>query len=203
MKSAQPDHVSRLIRTLDAGLRQLLGIREFCDDPECLFRLSGGRARRRASFPDGTVLLPGEPVGILHIWAEHVPAIPPSGPDLAWGAQTIRSVRRSLEFLAHHIAENSALSQWKAFGNDTFFLFPRKSSRALLGAGFGLLEEVSDSTLLGRICARPGRQWAWLLRRAFNRRSIEGLKAQDLRRHSIWVTRRSLLKMREADRGSP
>ncbi|MBM3789000.1 MAG: hypothetical protein FJW35_01465 [Acidobacteria bacterium] len=194
MRRARPDLLNGLVQAVDRAFRRIGGIREFSDDPECLFRLSLGKARRRASFQDGTVVLPGEPLGILHLWAEHMPVIPGSGPDLVWASQTIRAARRSFGLLAIHISDQPGLQDLKAYGNDAFFMLTGQSSRPLLGIGFALVEEVPAESAFDRWRTHAARHWAWLLRRAFNQRSVSGLRPRDLRRHSLWVSRRELLE---------
>ena len=72
-----------LMRRIDAWMLRVLGIFEFSDDPECVLRLQITRAPHTLCL-NGRVVNAGEPVLELHLWNEHIPPLPPSGPDLAW-----------------------------------------------------------------------------------------------------------------------
>jgi hypothetical protein len=62
-----------LIYRLDALLRHLYQIREFTDDPNRVLRLAIKQAVTPLSLSDGTGIMPGDPVGELHLWNDHVP----------------------------------------------------------------------------------------------------------------------------------
>ena len=61
-----------LIYRLDALLRHFYRIREFTDDPNCLLRLAMKPASTPLSLSDGTMIMPGDPVGELHLWNDHL-----------------------------------------------------------------------------------------------------------------------------------
>jgi len=194
MQRADRDLLNRLTRAIDRGQRRLRGIREFSSDPECIYRLSIESASRDAVLPDGTEFRQGEPVGILHIWGERMPVIPPSGGSLAWAAKTARLIRRSTRLLAQHAAREKSLQSISAFGNDAFFLPTRSTVPLLERIGFFVLEETPDGGLRRQIGLRSARLWAWLLRRAFNQQSIRGIRPHDLQYRSVWLSRRTLLE---------
>ena len=62
-----------LIYRLDALLRYFYRIREFTDDPNCLLRLAMKQASTPLSLSDGTRIMPGDPVGELHLWNDMCP----------------------------------------------------------------------------------------------------------------------------------
>jgi len=72
------------IRSLDAFLQRIEGIREYSTDARCIFRIAPGHAATGLSCPQaGLNLRPGDRILDLHLWNEHVPRIAPSGPDFA------------------------------------------------------------------------------------------------------------------------
>ena len=78
-ESVQPQrrmarHCARpLDLSADALLRHLYQIREFTDDPNCLLRLAIKQAGTPLRLSDGTRIMPGDPIGELHLWNDHVP----------------------------------------------------------------------------------------------------------------------------------
>jgi hypothetical protein len=79
-----------LIYRLDALLRHLYQIREFTDDPNRVLRLAIKQAVTPLSLSDGTGIMPGDPVGELHLWNDHVPRFPSGGPTCQ--KKTLRGV---------------------------------------------------------------------------------------------------------------
>src|SRR5713226_9324042 len=93
----------QLIRGIDGYLRRSIGIIEFDHSDDAVVRIAVGRAGREMRLSDGTRLRPDEPVLELHLWNEHLLALPPEGPTLSWAAVTRRQVARSLTRLAAHV----------------------------------------------------------------------------------------------------
>jgi hypothetical protein len=194
MQRAERDPLNRLTRAIDRFQRYRLGIREFSSDPDCIYRLSIESAPRDAVLPDGTEFQQGQPIGILHLWGDHVPVIPSAAGNLAWAAKMVRAHRRSANLLAQHVAENRALQSIPVFGNDSFFLYTQSTASLLEKMGFVVLEESPDDCLHKLARMRTVRLWTWLLRRAFNQQSIRGIKPSDLQYRSIWLSRRTLME---------
>jgi len=186
------DPLSLLTIFLDKAQRSLRGIYEFSSDPECVYRLSIEKAPRDVVLPDGTELHKGEPVGIIHLWGEHMPVIPSSGINLAWASRMARVLEKSAGLLAQHAVRETSLQSIPAFGNDVFL--PPSSVRLLERIGYAVLEGTSRHTLCGRLRIWIVRRWTWLLRRAFNRESARGIAPADLQYISIWISRRALFK---------
>ncbi len=194
MQRAEKDLLNRLTRALDRGQRYLRGIHEFSTDPDCIYRLSIESAPRDAVLPDGTAFRQGEPVGILHIWGDHIPAIPSSGINMAWAAKMVRVLKRSTSLLAQHAARDESLKSIAAFGNDAFLFYARTNVRLLERIGFAVLEDVPADRLHQQLRMKTVRLWTWLLRRAFNQQSTRGIRPTDLQYRSIWLSRRILLE---------
>lgn len=99
---AGPD-LNWAMRRVDAILRRRLGIVEFSDEPDCLIRISREIAPRTLTLPSGDVVPEGAPVLGIHLWNEHLPAIPNGGRTAAWGSLFARRMRRSLALLARYL----------------------------------------------------------------------------------------------------
>jgi len=194
MQKAGKDLLDRVILALDRGQRHLRGIYEFSNDPDCIYRLSIERASREVKLPDGTLFRKGEQIGILHIWGEHVPIIPPDGINLAWATRLARLVQRSNNLLAQHAAEEYSLQSVQAFGNDAFLPYSQNTIRFLERIGFAVLEDAPAENLHQKIRVWIARYWTWLLRRAFNPQSARRVRPRDLKSRSIWLSRRKLLE---------
>ncbi len=200
MPPCEKDLLNRAVRALDRIHRRLLGIYEFSSDPHCIYRLSIKGAPRDAILPDGTELRKGDPVGILHIWGEHMPTIPPSGADFAWASRMVRILRHSGRLLAQYASGEQSLRSIAAFGNDVFFNYTPNMFRVLQRLGFAVLEDVPAVSWNQRIRIKAGRLWTWLLRRAFNRQSVSRVKPGDLQLRSIWLSRRALMEKHAENR---
>ncbi len=92
-----------LVGAIDALLRRCHGVHEYCDDPDCIFRVSLETAAAPARLSDGTTVAVGDPVAELHFWNEHLPPFPAGGPDLHWAKRAQRQVRHSLAALCRHV----------------------------------------------------------------------------------------------------
>jgi hypothetical protein len=119
-----------LIYRLDALLRQLYRIREFTDDPGCLLRLAIKQAFTSLSLGDGTSIMPGDPVGELHLWNDHVPHFPPGGPTLGWARRAHASMVHSLSLLADHVQNSPEWQRVKAFYADVP-ISPKRSTASV------------------------------------------------------------------------
>ena len=189
------DVLDRLTRAIDTFQRRRVGIWEFSDDPECIFRIGLGPAPRSFELPDGTHVAKGQQVGVIHIWGDHLPTIPASGADLAWAKQTVRRLGYSLGLLARHVAENPALAHVPAIGNDTAFPYTPGTVRMLERIGFTVYPPVPRRTLFARLHRLGARVWTWLLRRAYNPESVSARTFTALEIRPMWMSRRMLLEL--------
>lgn len=193
-KSTPKGLLARLVRAIDAFLRRRMGVWDFADDPDCIFRLALGHAPRDVVLDDGTRVARGERVAILHLWGDHMPTIPASGADLAWARRVTRALDHSLRLLAEHVAANPALADVPAIGNDTTFPYTPGTVRMLERIGFSVLEPVAPSGPIQRLVLLGARVWTWLLRHAYNRESAAGLRLGDLGTRPLWMSRTTLLE---------
>ena len=194
MERSENDLLNLLTRYFDWLQRRLRNIREFSADPECIYRLSIGSAPRDTTLTDGTRFRRGEPIGILHIWGDHIPKISPSGITLDWATHMSRALRKSNRLLARYVADEQSLRSLPAFGNDAFLFYTKATVLLLERVGFTVQEQVPADGLWERFRLQIVCRWTWLLRRAFNQQSVRDLKPSDLQYRPIWLSRRVLLE---------
>ena len=108
MPSSASDALRRAIGEVDGYLSARAGVRPFCERAECLFRLAIAPAPISLRLVDGCRIQPGDPIGEIHLWNEHIPAVPRNGPDLAWARQMSRLVKGSLVLLADAVETQPA-----------------------------------------------------------------------------------------------
>ncbi len=92
---------------LDRWLRRRQGVYEYSSNPVCLFRVNRGEADQALTLSDGTRIRPGDPILNLHMWNEHMPAMPAEGATVGWARQAHRAVNTSLRELARWLARRA------------------------------------------------------------------------------------------------
>lgn len=184
----------RLIRLVDRRLRRRLGIREFCDDPECLFRIRIASAEPWLTAL-GAPVAPGERVLELHFWNERMPHLPAHGPDVAWAARGTRMLRKSLCLLAEHLCAAPDLEPIAAVvGVGALFSSGERPARQRLLARLGFVASAPRRAGLGRFREFWENVHASLLIWAFNGRSLRGRNLRSLRRVALWMSKEELLR---------
>jgi hypothetical protein len=103
---------------LDRWLRRRQGVYEYTADPACLFRINQGEAEQTLTLADGTHLRPGDPILNLHLWNEHMLAMPAQGPTIGWARQTHRAVDCSLRELVRWLVQQPDLDEIAALRAD-------------------------------------------------------------------------------------
>jgi hypothetical protein len=189
------DLLNRLVAAIDRRQRRRLGIREFSDDPRCILRLGTTTAHVDVELADGTAIRPGDVVGVIHLWNERMPQIPPNGPDLAWAREFKRSLAYSFRLLARHIGQNPALADVHAFGGGLSLVYTPATIHLLRRLGFEVFDPIPPRGMAGRVIDLGARAWTWLLRRAFNPASVRGLRLSDLQRRPVWFSRRTIITL--------
>jgi hypothetical protein len=160
-----------------------------------MLRVGVARAEADMAFSDGTLLRAGEPVGVLHLWNEHIATIPTAGPDLRWAMELRDSMAFSLRQLAEAAKSDPRLSQTKAFGGTAVFVSRHGTAQvARLAAryGFDWIRTGPPRTPARRVhdffenFLVLGLQWA------FNPAGLRG-KRFIRPREPFWITRATLL----------
>ena len=96
--------LERLIFGLDGVLRRWQSVIEYTHDPTCILRIKFGRLDQDVVLSDGTTGHAGERFIDLHLWNEHVPAMPKEGASIAWARQMSLCFQHSLRQLARYLA---------------------------------------------------------------------------------------------------
>ncbi len=194
------DLLDRFVVALDRWQRRRLSIWEFSDDPRCVLRLGLARSHLDVRLADGTAVQRGDIVGVIHVWNEHMPQIPPGGPDLAWAQRLSRSLIHSLRLLARYVATSPTFDAIQAFGGEATFAFTPGTIRMLSRLGMEVFDPLPQRGVRWFIDL-GARTWVWLLRRAFNPRSVKGLG--DIERRPFWMSKRTLLALRGPQSSPP
>jgi hypothetical protein len=200
------DLLSRLVVAIDRRQRRRLGIWEFSDDPACILRLGLTVARARVELADGTVVRPGEHVGVVHLWNERMPQMGPTGPDLAWARAFNQGLVHSFRLLARYVASAPALEDIEdiqAFGGQLCLAYSPGVIRLLRRLGVEVFDPVSLRGPIEWTVDLGMRLWAWLLRLAFNPESARDLRLSDLQRRPAWFSRRTLIALHGPEDPAP
>ncbi len=129
---------------LDSWLRRRQGIYEYSTDARCLFRIELGRADQAVTLSDGTQVRSGDPVLVLHLWNENIPAMRQEGPTVAWARQVSRAIHTSLRELARYLQQQSRLDDIVALCGDMHLGSARQTRQlAHIVARYGF-EAVED-----------------------------------------------------------
>src|SRR5574337_1564850 len=91
--------VARLIFALDERLRRRNGVFDYDAEGECLLRLKLVKAQRSIVLKDGVRVRPSDRILDLHFLNEHIPAMGPDGPTVAWAIRLMKLFDRSFESL--------------------------------------------------------------------------------------------------------
>ena len=183
----RPVTMRALIRSLDATLRQVQGVFEFSDDETCLFRMQLTHSRGDLLLCHG-ILPKGAAVLELHIWNEHTPKLPPSGPDLVWANRTRRLLINSLYAVGQQIETNPRLVNIKAVGGVSVLLSSGDRS-----SGERMIQQLGFNTLphhnrLGRFGAFWENLYSWWLMWAFNPVSHKHRELLEMQRVEFWMS---------------
>jgi hypothetical protein len=184
-----------MVRGVDALLRQRQHIQEFTADNECLLRIAVGEAPAGLRLSDGTAVRLGDPILELHLWNEHVPAMPVGGPSAAWANLMKRLIRRSLILMAIHLEQEPALASIVALHGAPPFrsrLGAPQMFRAAQRFGFDLVEPDGPGNWRSVVHQMLDGMLIWALLLAFNPSAQRGEGATRHRYH-LWISRKKLL----------
>jgi YkoP domain len=183
-----------VIYALDRLLRRLSGMFEFCDDPDCVFRVSVDVAAYPLRVPSGEIPA-GAKVVQLHFWNEHMPAMPLDGSVIGPAVKLRRMVASSARLLARQIREDPRLDGVRAVGGVTPLFIAGQGSpaeRIFLRLGFAVMPHRNPS---GRFMEFWEEVYAWMLMWAFtpgnrNHRSLRGIRRSD-----FWISAEDFLNL--------
>lgn len=184
--------LSWAMRHVDAVLRRRLGIVEFSDDPQCVFRISRRVLSAAVVLPSGASVAAGQAVIDVHLWNERMPAIPADGSTTAWAVAFGRRLQYSFGLLADYIVHDPRCRDIVAIAAEPVFptrLGPEALTRLCRRLGWEVMPRRESR---GRMAAWFDSMLIWLLIRVFNR---EGSRGRGLShgRIEVWMTRARLL----------
>lgn len=189
--------IGKVVLWIDRVLRRIYGIYEFSSSSDCILRLAVTKARKARNLEDGTAVAPGDLIGELHLWNEHIPKMGEGGPDLGWGAQFYRLLTRSLRYLAEYADGDSSMTGVKAFrasvraGGEAGYTVERLARRL----GFQVLPAQEEAGLMRRLYLFFDGLYGAGLVLAFNRPSLKGKSLLSLSgQRELWISRRTLLE---------
>ena len=206
ISTSLPDYLwSAPVGWLDALLRSCYGVEEFTDDPQCIFRVAFDEANAAVTLADGTHVEPGDPIGVLHFWNEHLPRFSARGPDLGWAARMRRRVSDSLAALSEYIEATPAWDEVRALRAE-LGLASRLSGRRVrrVAQRYGFERLPTEDTSLRQLHDFVDSILLWGLTRAFNPAALPR-HAFRRQRHELWISRTTLAGCRGlvADRPLP
>jgi hypothetical protein len=188
--------LSRAVRGVDLLLRHRLGIHEFTDDEECIFRIAVVPANRDLVLSDGAAIAAGDTVLQLHLWNEHLPNMGNNGPDAAWATLIKRRMRRSLASVAALIERETHYAGVRALHGASPFASRIGAAQIVRTGqrfGFDVIEPAAQPELRDRIHEMFDSMLLWGLTYAFN---PAALRTKGLLRHryQLWISREKLLR---------
>ncbi len=181
---------------LDYILRRAYKIKPFAEDPDCILRLSFWRAPKAIKIAKGLELNKGDLIAELHLWNEKLPAMPPHGPDLKWGYEMARKLRRSLALLARAVENGLPLAgEVKALGGEIALPADKEEQIETLAQYLGLI--LSPEKPVGR-WGRFVHFWkvfhSMLILWAYNPVSFRYRSFWRMRRYRVWMSKEELLR---------
>jgi hypothetical protein len=174
-----------IIRAIDRSLRKRKNIFEFCNDPDCVFRVSVSDLSSLLHLRDGEVPA-GSKVLELHFWNEHIPPVPRQGLGLSWAVNFRRRVATSARLLGNSLREDPRLADVQAVGGVTPLFTPGDGSAAegiFLRLGFAVTQHQNP---LGRFVEFWEEVYGWLLMWAFSNGNHPRLL--EVRRSDFWMS---------------
>lgn len=183
----------RVVRAVDAALRHLMQIREFTARPDCLLRISLGRAEADARLKDGIAVSRGDPVVDLHLWNEQLPS--GAGLTLVRSNLLRRRMLSSLVELARYLEAEPSLASVVAVRGRILCLNEAQIEafrHLAAAAGFELIELGEGGGLARRLHDFLANFLLWALAWTFNPSALHA-KGVRQSRCEVWISRRALV----------
>ncbi len=181
----------KLIPKIDVSLRRRQGIFEFCEDSECIFRLSVTTAAQTPAVMNTG--LPAEARIIeMHFWNENMPKLPDNGPDLAYAKRLRRATVSSLREIAAYIQQPDK-QDIKMLIGVTFLFHPGGATgaeRFITGLGFSSLPYDAYMNRVHRFWENI---YLALIMWTYNKATLRARQVFSMPRTLIWMTRDELL----------
>lgn len=186
-----------VILAIDYLLVRLYKIEPFTQANGCIFRIALVKNDKELILSDGTMVYPGETVAEIHFWNERIPKMPPGGPDLAWGQQFYRLLRRSLTLLAEYVQRDPRFAQVRAFRGETTWV-PRVGALNIPAVvqhlGFDLIFLERKAGPLRRFLAFWDNLYTWGLIWTYNPGALIYKDILRSERCRFWISKESLIR---------
>lgn len=175
-----------IITRFDDFQRQRQKVFEFSDAPDCLLRLQISHTKYPIQLSN-CEMSPGDQYLDLHLWNEHVPPMPPEGPNLAWASRTRRMFVSSLSKVAELISQDPQYKDIKMIRGITVLLTlsDEKNGKSMVERlGFTLMPYHQT---LGRFGEFWENFYTYVLMWTFNPNSLRNRNLIKSRRTEFWI----------------
>jgi hypothetical protein len=179
------------VRTLDKHMRRRLGIVEFSDNPDCLFRVCFTPAYRDLQLHDVTVAQ-GAPIAEVHWWNEHLPKMGTAGLDMKWAVAMRRKLLVTHREMAQQLKLNPNWQAVQAVGTTTA-MFPASDAswvRKMKRMGYEVSAHGNSGGATGEFFERI---WAWMIWRTYQAGTLRVLSPFAIERSDFWMSAANLL----------
>ena len=174
----------------------------YWDDPDSFFRAQIARASGDIVLPD-TLIPAGAKVLKLHFWNEHMPVIPPEGPDLAQALHASRMIVGSFRVLARELHRDPRMAGIQALGGATVLFAAGDDSsgeKLFKRLGFTIF---THQNRLGRLGEFWENLYTWALMWSYNAVSLRQRRFLALRRTESWMSTDDFLRRYGTGRDLP
>jgi len=161
-----------------------------------LFRVSRRTSPEDRVLADGTVVHQGDPIVEFHYWNERIPPMGPEGPDVTWGLQFYRRLRRSLNDLAEYVRDNPDCRDVVAVYGEASYAASvgwKKYEKFISDFGFEFSHQPATATRKNLVYLFT-HLYSWLLVWAANPASLRGRAFGTAERCYIWQSREALIR---------
>ena len=182
-----------VIRCFDEWLSRREGVAPFTDDPAIIMRLQTASLAHTLILPDRTVPATAKALW-LHFWNERMPAIPDTGPDLAYGIKLHKLMMASAKSIARHIRETPSLQDIQVIGGVTAHASLKKADggRAMLEHfGFTIMPYHHTLGAFGEFWENF---YTWWVMWTYNPATIRHRNIWNLQRIEFWMTKERFLE---------
>lgn len=186
-----------VIREVDGFLRRRQHIIEFCHDPRCLLRIALHSVEPGDPVNGSWRLQPGERVGELHFWNEHIPPVPAGGPNLAWAKLIRQRMFGSFALLAESVRTDASFKNVQVFFAKTRLGADKPRAhfeRLTKPFGFERIEELACRGWQQKLVGLGECVHFWALLRAFNPETLTHRRFFQLPARQLWISRKTLLE---------
>jgi hypothetical protein len=126
----------------------------------------------------------GDPILAIHLWNEHLPLIPPAGPDMAWARSVQRSFIYSLQAIAEEMNKDPRLADVCAVQGESVLISLTGGEHLIRRLGFVILPAHNR---LGRFGEFWENFYTWGLMWAYNPASLRNRHFSTLKKAELWM----------------